>query len=119
MEGERRRRVARAVPARPAPAPPPGGWRYQVASVALEKTEIRVEDDMMPRQVVVAVAPLNLHLKNVSNDLAKPIALDLDGVLDRKGSFKMTGTAAPGPLNLNLRIVPPPLHLAPFDPSVT
>ncbi len=115
---ERRRRASRAATP-PAPAPPSGGWRYQVASVALEKTEIRVEDDMMPRQVVVAVAPLNLHVKNVSNDLAKPIALDLDGVLDRKGSFKVTGTAAPVPLKLNLRIVTRRLDLAPFDPYVT
>ena len=102
-----------------APAPPSNEWRYQVASVAIEKTEIRVEDDMMPRKVEVTVAPLNLHVKNVSNDLAKPIALDLDGILNRKGSFKVTGTAAPVPLKLNLRVVTRRLDLAPFDPYVT
>ncbi len=119
-ERERRRRGAsRATHAPSAPAPPTNEWRYQVASVALEKTEIRVEDDMMPRKVEVTVAPLNLHLKNVSNDLAKPIALDLDGVLDRKGGFKVTGTAAPVPLKLNLRVVTRRLNLAPFDPYVT
>ena len=74
---------------------------------------------MMPRKVEVAVAPLNLHVKNVSNDLAKPIPLDLDGILNRKGSFKVTGTAAPVPLKLNLRIVTRRLDLAPFDPYVT
>ncbi len=118
MERERRRRGGRAAPPS-APAPPSNEWRYQVASVALEKTEIRVEDDMMPRKVEVAVVPLNLHVKNVSNDLAKPIALDLDGILNRKGSFKVTGTAAPVPLKLNLRIVTRRLDLAPFDPYVT
>ena len=114
-------RGARVAAARrsAAPAPPSNEWRYQVASVALEKTEIRVEDDMMPRKVEVAVAPLNLHVKNVSNDLAKPIALDLDGILNRKGSFKVTGTAAPVPLKLNLRVVTRRLDLAPFDPYVT
>jgi len=115
---ERRRRSSRAVPPS-APAPPSNEWRYQVASIALEKTEIRVEDDMMPRKVEVAVAPLNLHVKNVSDDLAKPIALDLDGILNRKGSFKVTGTAAPVPLKLNLRVVTRRLDLAPFDPYVT
>ncbi len=118
-----RRRGSRAAAAR-APAPPPatpapGSWRYQVASVAIEKTEISVEDDTMPHKVEIAVAPLNLRLKNVSNDLSKPIGVDLDGILNRKGSFKVTGTAAPTPLKLNLRVVTRRLDLAPFDPYVT
>ena len=117
----RRHRSGKIAARAPAAAPTqaPGEWRYQVASVALEKTEIRVEDDMMPRKVAIAVVPLNLHLKNVSNDLAKPIALDLDGILTPKGSFKVTGTAAPVPLKLNLRVVTRRLDLAPFDPYVT
>ncbi|MGZ6185638.1 MAG: DUF748 domain-containing protein [Candidatus Binataceae bacterium] len=117
----RRRRSSKIAARAPAAAPTqaPGEWRYQVASVALEKTEIRVEDDMMPRKVAIAVVPLNLHLKNVSNDLAKPIALDLDGILTPRGSFKVTGTAAPVPLKLNLRVVTRRLDLAPFDPYVT
>ena len=117
----RRRRSSKIAARAPAaaPTPAPGEWRYQVASVALEKTEIRVEDDMMPRKVAIAVVPLNLHLKNVSNDLAKPIALDLDGILTPRGSFKVTGTAAPVPLKLNLRVVTRRLDLAPFDPYVT
>ena len=115
--GRSSKTAARAPAA--APTPSPGQWRYQVASVAIEKTEIRVEDDMMPRKVAMAVVPLNLHLKNVSNDLAKPITVDLDGILNRKGSFKVTGTAAPTPLKLNLRVVTRRLDLAPFDPYFT
>ncbi|HVB81670.1 MAG TPA: DUF748 domain-containing protein [Candidatus Binataceae bacterium] len=115
----RRRRSGKPAARAPAPTPSSGGWRYQVASVAIEKTEIRVEDDTMPRTVAIAVAPLNFHLKNVSNDLSRPIAIDLDGILDRKGSFKVTGTAAPEPLKLNLRVVTRRLDLAPFDPYVT
>ena len=113
-----RRNVGRAFPT-PAPTPAPGSWRYQVASVAIEKTEIQVEDDAMPRKVAIAVVPLNLHLKNVSDDLSKPITLDLDGILDRKGNFKVTGTAAPAPLKLDLRLVTRRINLAPFDPYVT
>jgi len=117
----RRRRSGKVAARAPAavPTPAPGAWRYQVASVALEKTEVRVEDDMMPSKVAIAVVPLNLHLKNVSNDLAKPIAIDLDGILTPRGSFKVTGTAAPVPLKLNLRVVTRRLDLAPFDPYVT
>jgi hypothetical protein len=87
--------------------------------VVIEKTQLRVEDDTMPRRIAMAVEPLNLHLKDVSNDLSKPIALDLDGVVDRKGSFKIVGTAAPQPLKVNLRIATRRLNLAPLDPYVT
>jgi len=111
-------RTAAGAPA-PAPTPAPGSWRYQVASVAIENTELRVEDDTLPRKLAVTVAPLNLHLKSLSNDLSKPIGVDLDGILDRKGSFKVTGTAAPVPLKLNFRVVTRRLALAPFDPYVT
>jgi hypothetical protein len=115
----RRRRSIKTAARAPAPTPSSGEWRYQIASVAIEKTEIRVEDDTMPRKVAMAVAPLNLHLKNLSNDLSRPIAVDLDGILNRKGSFKVTGTAAPAPLKLELRVVTRRLDLAPFDPYVT
>jgi uncharacterized protein involved in outer membrane biogenesis len=115
----RRRTAAVRVPATPPPAPASESWRYRVASVVIEKTQLRVEDDTMPRRIAMAVEPLNLHLKDVSNDLSKPIALDLDGVVDRKGSFKITGTAAPQPLTVNLRIATRRLNLAPLDPYVT
>ncbi|HTQ26463.1 MAG TPA: DUF748 domain-containing protein [Candidatus Binataceae bacterium] len=117
----RSRRTAKTRARLPAaaPTPSPGQWHYQVASVALEKTEIRVEDEAMPQKVAVAVAPLNLHLKNISDDLTKPIALDLDGILNRKGSFKVAGTVTPTPLKVNLRIAIRRLDLAPFDPYVT
>ena len=117
----RRRRGSKTTARAPAamPTPSPNEWRYQVASMAIEKTEIRVEDETMPQKVALAVAPLDLHLKNISNDLSKPIAIDLDGILNRKGSFKVTGTAAPAPLRLELRVVTRRLDLAPFDPYVT
>ncbi len=117
--GHKAASVVRGAPM-PTPAPAPANaWHYQVASVAMEKTEIRVEDDSVPRPVTLEVAPLNLHLKNVSDDLAKPIAIDLDGVLNRRGRFKVTGNAAPDPLKANLRVITRRLDLAPFDQYVT
>ncbi len=115
----RKRRAVQRAPAAAAPAPASGSWRYRIASLAIEKAEIRVEDDTMARRVAMAVAPLNVHLKDVSNDLAKPLALEVDGVVNRTGSFKITGTAAPQPLKAKLRIVTRRLDLAPLDPYVT
>jgi uncharacterized protein involved in outer membrane biogenesis len=117
----RSRRRRRAAPAAtPAPATPPGeSWKYQIASIALEQTDATFEDHMAPRPIKLAVAPLNLHLKDVSSDLAKPIAVDIDGTLNRKGTFKVTGTAAPIPLKADLRIATKRLDLSFADPYLS
>src|SRR5713226_147345 len=82
--------AAANTPAASASAQP---WKYRIASVAVENTQLQVEDDTQTRAVNLALAPLNLHLKDVSSDLGKPITLELDGTLNHKGTFKITGTA--------------------------
>src|SRR5216684_3758110 len=94
-------------------------WKYRIASVAVENTQLQVEDDTQARAVNLALAPLNLHLKDVSSDLGKPITLELDGTLNHKGTFKITGTATPAPLKANVRVVTKRLDLAMMDPYVT
>src|ERR1019366_8636410 len=60
-----------------AAAPPSQSWQYQIASVAMEQTDATFEDDNAPLPVKAAVAPLNLHLKDVSSDFSKPFAVDV------------------------------------------
>ena len=111
------RRAARR-PAQPA-APPAPSWQYQVASVAMEQTDATFEDHSAPQPVKVAVAPLNLHLKDVSSEFSKPIAVEIDGTLNRKGTFKVTGTAVIAPLKADLRVATKRLDLAFADPYVS
>ncbi len=121
--------ASRATHHRDAPSPPSEknagtasatpSWRYGIASVAVENTEARVEDDTTPEPLLLAVAPLSLHLHDISNDFAKPIALDLDGTVNGKGGFKITGTAAPAPLKVDLHVVTRRLDLAPATPFVS
>src|SRR5216684_822388 len=56
--------AAANTPAASASAQP---WKYQIASVAVENTQLQVEDDTQTRAVNLALAPLNLHLKDVSS----------------------------------------------------
>jgi hypothetical protein len=114
----RETRRAAGKPAQVA-APPSQSWQYQVASVAMEQTDATFEDDNAPQPVKAAVAPLNLHLKNVSSDFSKPFAVDVDGTLNRKGTFKVTGTAAIAPLKADLRVATDRLDLAFADPYVS
>ncbi len=100
-------------------SPPEQPWRYRIESVAVEKTEVRFEDDTTARRVELAVAPLNLHIKGVSSDFAQPFTLDLDGALNRKGSFSVAGTVALTPLKAKLRLNTHRLGLAGLDPYMS
>ncbi len=87
-------------------------------SIALDNTAARLIDESTPRRADLNVAPLNIHIKNVTEDLAKPITLDVAGTLNKKGTFNVTGTLAPIPLKANLQIATDKLNLAPADPFV-
>ncbi len=114
------RRARRGARPSPAASPTPSNqWQYQVASVAVEKTQIRIQDDSAKYPFKVAIDPLNLHLKNISNDLGKPITIDLDGTVNRTGVIKVAGTAAPNPLKANLRLSTRRLDLSPVDAYIS
>ena len=114
--GERERKpVQPAAP--PAPASP--SFQFQVASVSLDQTDATFVDESAPQPVTVAVAPLNLHLKDVTSDFTKPFGVDIDGTLNRKGTFKVTGTAAIAPLKADLRVATKRLDLTFADPYVS
>ncbi len=114
----RKARRAARKPVQPA-APPSQNFQFQVALVAMEQTDATFEDDTAPQPVMVAVAPLNLHLKDLSSDFTKPIAVEVDGTLNRKGTFKVTGTAAVAPLKADLRVAAKRLDLTFADPYVS
>ncbi len=115
-----RRRVERK-PVKPAapPAPASPSFQFQVASVSLDQTDATFVDETAPKPVTVAVAPLNLHLKDVTSDFAKPFGIDLDGTLNRRGTFKVTGSAAIAPLKADLRVATKRLDLTFADPYVS
>jgi len=122
--------VRPAVPAQssvkaPAPAPLPANrpglaptsgaqpWRYRIESVALENIEANLEDDAQPHPLTVEIAPLNLHLKDVTSDFTKPFGLAVEGSLKPQGSFKIDGTAAINPLQADLQIVTQRINVTP------
>ena len=55
----------------------------------------------------------------MTSDFAKPFGIDIDGTLNRKGTFKVTGTAAIAPLKADLRVATKRLDLTFADPYVS
>jgi hypothetical protein len=115
----RSRNAAREV-APAAPAQPSGPvWQYRVESIVIDKAEVNAEDDMSGRPVKLAVAPLNLHVKDFTSDFHKPFDVDLDGVLNRRGTFKVTGPVVIDPLKATVHVTTRRLDFAFADPYVT
>ena len=112
------RAPAAPMPLNPAASASTSPWHYRIASLAIDNAEVRLEDDAAPRRIELVVAPLHLHLKDLSSDLSQPIALELDGTLNRQGHFTVTGTAVPAPLQANLRMATHELDLAVLEPYV-
>ena len=106
-----------AGPGRPAAAGTPAApaWQYRVAAVTIQQAEIDSEDDMAARPVKASISALNLSVKNVTNDFSKPIEMELDGVLNRRGSFKFDGPVAIEPLKADLKVNARRLDLAAAD----
>jgi uncharacterized protein involved in outer membrane biogenesis len=100
-----------------APAAQPSGseWQYRVESIAIEKAQIDAEDDMPARPVKVSLTPLNLHVKDFTSDFRKPFDLELDGVVNRRGSLKVEGPVVISPLKATVRVTTRRLDLSMAD----
>ncbi|HUN58919.1 MAG TPA: DUF748 domain-containing protein [Candidatus Binataceae bacterium] len=106
-EPRRTARVRERSPATPPATIPTTStpkWTYIVKAVALEQTGINFEDETAPKPVKLTLAPLNINLKNISDDFSKPITLAVDGTVNREGGFKVGGKTVIQPLKANLRV---------------
>ncbi len=110
----RRRRAERAVATAESTAGAPQ-WRYQIGAIALEKTAITLLDETGRRPLRATIAPLDVNLKNVTSDFAKPFGVAVDATVNRRGTLKVTGDAAIMPLKANLRVATRRFDLTPAN----
>jgi len=103
-----------AAPAHAAAKAP--AWKVRVGSVDVKAAAIDVEDRKLTPAAKFAIAPLNVGVKDVSLDLAKPLPVHFDAKINGKGSLAGSGQLTPAPLaaridlsldNFNLQDVQP------------
>ncbi len=99
--------------------PTPVPWQFRITSIVLANNDIHLADDVMKPPMDLTVAPLNLQVTGASSDLSKPVGLEMDGVVSRRGNFKISGNATPKPLAGQLRINTHNLDLAVANPYVS
>ena len=82
----------------------PNPWQVRIASVDVERASIDFEDRKIAPVTKFTLAPVNLHVKDASLDLSKPLPVTLDAVINDHAAFKADGTVTPDPLAADLGI---------------
>ncbi|KVP65168.1 AsmA family protein [Burkholderia ubonensis] len=105
---------ARTV-ARKAQAAAPS-WHYRIDALNVKDAAANYTDLSTPRPVKLAIKPLALSVQKISDDLTKPLPVDLKATLNRKGSLNVSGDVTAQPLKLGLKIDGNRLDAAAFEP---
>ncbi|KVP61149.1 DUF748 domain-containing protein [Burkholderia ubonensis] len=105
---------ARTV-ARKAQAAAPS-WHYRIDALNVKDAAANYTDLSTPRPVKLAIKPLALSVQKISDDLTKPLPVELKATLNRKGSLNVSGDVTAQPLKLGLKIDGNRLDAAAFEP---
>ncbi|MCG0583583.1 DUF748 domain-containing protein, partial [Burkholderia cenocepacia] len=107
--------VPKRTVARKAQAAAPS-WHYRIDALNVKEASANFTDLSTPRPVKLAIKPLELSVQKVSDDLTKPLPVQLKATLNRKGSLNVTGDVTAQPLKLGLKINGNRLDAAAFEP---
>ncbi|WP_176114032.1 DUF748 domain-containing protein [Burkholderia cepacia] len=107
--------VPKRTVARKAEAAAPS-WHYRIDALNVKDSSANFTDLSTPRPVKLAIKPLDLSVQKISDDMSKPLPVQLKATLNRKGSLNVTGDVTAQPLKLGLKINGNRLDAAAFEP---
>ncbi|HKT65379.1 MAG TPA: DUF748 domain-containing protein [Burkholderia sp.] len=107
--------VPRRTVARKAEAAAPS-WHYRIDALNVKGSSANFTDLSTPRPVKLAIKPLDLSVQKLSDDMTKPLPVQLKATLNRKGSLNVSGDVTAQPLKLGLKINGNRLDAAAFEP---
>lgn len=91
-------------------------WHYTIGELSLKDSTANFTDNSTPRPVKLDISPLQLKVQQISDDLSKPLPIDLQATLNRKGTLGVTGDVTATPLKLALKVSANRLDAAAFEP---
>ncbi len=92
------------------------GWRYSIGELNLTDSSATWLDRSTPRPVKLTLAPLQLNVRQISQDMKRPLPLNLRVTLNRKGTLAASGEVTPTPLKLSLKLNAQRLDTTAFEP---
>jgi len=98
------------------PAEQSPAWHYKIDALNLNDGTINFTDSTTPQPVKLAITPLDLKVQQISDDLGRPLPIDLKATLNRKGTLALAGNVNPTPLKATLKIDANRLDAAAFEP---
>ncbi|KVV39531.1 AsmA family protein [Burkholderia territorii] len=107
--------VPQRTVARKAAAAAPS-WHYRIDALNVKESSATFTDLSTPRPVKLAIKPLDLSVQKISDDMTKPLPVQLKATLNRKGAVNVSGDVTAQPLKLGLKINGNRLDAAAFEP---
>ncbi|WP_455774741.1 DUF748 domain-containing protein, partial [Burkholderia stabilis] len=115
LAGPAQASVPKRTVARKAEAAAPS-WHYRIDALNVKDSSANFTDLSTPRPVKLAIKPLELSVQKISDDMTKPLPVQLKATLNRKGSLNVSGDVTAQPLKLGLKINGNRLDAAAFEP---
>jgi hypothetical protein len=108
-EASATRKVQKANEAGPA-------WHYQIADIQLNESSANFTDETTSKPITLHLTPLHLSVKQFSDDLTKPLAVEGKLTLNGRGAMGVNGNLTVKPLSLALHIEANQVDAAAFEP---
>jgi hypothetical protein len=91
-------------------------WHYKIGALTLKDATANFTDNTTPQPVKLSITPLQLKVQQISDDLSRPLPVDLQATLNKKGTLDLKGDVTATPLKLAVKINANRLDAAAFEP---
>jgi hypothetical protein len=91
-------------------------WHYKIGELTLKDATANFTDNTTPQPVKLNITPLQLKVQNISDDLSRPLPVDLQATLNRKGTLGVKGDVTAMPLKVAVKVNASRLDAAAFEP---
>lgn len=91
-------------------------WHYKIGELDLKDATINFTDNTTPQPVKLSFTPLQLKVQQISDDLSRPLPVDLQATLNRKGTVGVKGDVTATPLKVAVKVNANRLDAAALEP---
>ncbi|MGF6551440.1 DUF748 domain-containing protein [Paraburkholderia youngii] len=91
-------------------------WRYKIGELTLKDATAEFTDNMTAQPVKLSFTPVQLKVQQISDDLSRPLPVDLQATLNKKGTLGVKGDVTATPLKLAVKVNANQLDAAAFEP---
>ncbi|WP_288830016.1 DUF748 domain-containing protein [uncultured Paraburkholderia sp.] len=91
-------------------------WRYKIGELNVKDATANFTDNTTPQPVKLGITPLQLKVQQISNDLGRPLPVELQATLNGKGTLDLKGDVTATPLKVAVKVNANRLDAAAFEP---